>query len=248
MNAWPTALLLAALLPMVRQVRGARAAPMWRGNRFRRFAIGALWRFGLPVPVLLVLAGRASALVMVPPEFAPVTRLLGLGDRDPWLVGGMVAGALLGMAAASGIAAWRAWRGRSPRYWFGEFASLEATDPADRGWATVLSFVAGLTEEGYFRLLLPLLAAMARPGGGGALAGFAGSTALFGFAHRYQGWRGVATTTVVGAGLTALYLGSGSLALAIGYHALIDVGSLVVRPWVRQAVRRRKHAKLFSNR
>ena len=114
----------------------------------------------------------------------------------------------------------------------------------------MLSFVAGVTEEAYFRLLLPLLATMAWPGDGpggmpGAAVGFAGSALLFGAAHRYQGWRGMATTTVVAVGTTALYLASGSLLLAMGDHALIDLGSLVVRPWVRQVVGRRsaRHAR-----
>lgn len=239
MTGWPAALLLLALLPLLDQFRPARARAPRRGNCFRQFAAGALWRFGLPVPLFLLLAGRLPALATMPPEFAPVARRLGVDAQDPWLVAGMVAGALLGSLAATGVAAWRAWRRRSPRYWFGEFAELEATEPADRGWAAVLSLVAGVTEEGYFRLLLPLLAALAWPGGPGATAGFAGSALLFGLAHRYQGWRGMVTTGIVAAGMTALYLASGSLVLAMAYHALIDLGSLVVRPWVRAAVARR---------
>ena len=40
--------------------------------------------------------------------------------------------------------------------------------------------------------------------------------------------------------MTALYLASGSILLAMAYHALIDLGSLMVRPWVRQLVRRHR--------
>lgn len=251
MRIWPAILLVLALLPMVRLIRPGRPRPARPGHRLRRLAIGALWRFGLPVPVLLLAAGRLRALAVMPPEFRPLAAWLDLsGGGDIVLVGALVVGTLIGMALAAAMTAWRAWRRRPARRWFGDFAHLEATAAADRGWAAALSLVAGVTEEGYFRLLLPLLAAMAWPGFGpgygsgfapglGAVAGFAGSTLLFGAAHRYQGWRGVATTTVVGALFAALYLMSGSLALAMAYHALVDLGSLVVRPWLRQAVERR---------
>jgi CAAX protease family protein len=48
---------------------------------------------------------------------------------------------------------------------------------------------------------------------------------LFGIGHVYQGWRGVITTGVVGAFLSAVYLLSGSLYLGMVMHALMDAHS-----------------------
>jgi len=48
---------------------------------------------------------------------------------------------------------------------------------------------------------------------------------LFGIGHVYQGWRGVITTGVVGAFLSAVYLLSGSLYLGMIMHALMDAHS-----------------------
>ena len=53
---------------------------------------------------------------------------------------------------------------------------------------------------------------------------------LFGLAHLYQGWKGIAATFVLGLALTAVYLVSRSLIAAIVFHAIIDLNALVVRP------------------
>ena len=51
------------------------------------------------------------------------------------------------------------------------------------------------------------------------------ASVLFGIGHIYQGWRGVLTTGLVGAFLTAVYLISGSLYLGMLIHALMDAHS-----------------------
>ena len=56
------------------------------------------------------------------------------------------------------------------------------------------------------------------------------ATMLFGYAHRYQGWRGMAATTIVGSVLTMIYLVSGRLWVAMLVHAAIDLNGLVLRP------------------
>src|SRR3546814_10584207 len=72
--------------------------------------------------------------------------------------------------------------------------------------AAASALAAGITEELYFRLLLPLTIALVT---GNALVGFAVATLLFGLAHRYQRWRGVLATSAVGAVLAFVYLASG---------------------------------------
>jgi membrane protease YdiL (CAAX protease family) len=48
---------------------------------------------------------------------------------------------------------------------------------------------------------------------------------LFGIGHVYQGWRGVITTGLVGAFLSAVYLVTGSLYAGMVMHALMDAHS-----------------------
>jgi membrane protease YdiL (CAAX protease family) len=93
--------------------------------------------------------------------------------------------------------------------------------------AAMLSVAAGITEELAFRLYLPLLIALIT---GNALLAFAVAALLFGAMHLYQGWKGVAATMVVGLVMTAVYLMTGALWLAMLLHALIDLNGLVVRP------------------
>lgn len=232
---WPLAgtALLARLPGGAWAMRRRRA----RRHRLRELAEGALRRFGLTALVALLAIGRPDALFSFPPTFLALARRWGLaGTVDASLLGALAGGVALGLLVGAGAAALWAWRGWRVRRPFGDFAGLEAGRPGDRGWGVVLSLVAGVTEEAYFRVALPLLAAAA---GLGAAAGFVGAGLLFGLAHRWQGWRGVGATTVAGAGFAALYLASGSLALAIAAHALVDANTLVLRPWVRDAVRAR---------
>jgi hypothetical protein len=65
------------------------------------------------------------------------------------------------------------------------------------------------------------------------------SSALFGLAHLYQGWRGVVFTTMLGAALAVVAVASGLLA-AIVVHVLIDVRLLVVPVDVAKAVDARR--------
>jgi len=82
----------------------------------------------------------------------------------------------------------------------------------------LLSFTAGVCEELLYRGFLfyylrhfvswPIAAAVA--------------VVLFGLGHSYQGVRGVITTTIAGAVLMTMVLGSGSLYLAMLGHMLLD--------------------------
>jgi membrane protease YdiL (CAAX protease family) len=63
--------------------------------------------------------------------------------------------------------------------------------------------------------------------------------AAFGLAHLYQGWVGVVATGFVGAVFTALYLWSGSLAVPIVLHVILDLLGLVVRPTAARLFARR---------
>lgn len=201
----------------------SRLLPLGEGAPFLVWA-GRLWlSFALPALVALLLLGRVDALWRLPPEFAEATRLArSWGRFEAWPI-------LTGLAIGSALAALFAWRrgrrGKRPRY-IGKPARLPVRTGELPG-AAVLAVSAGVAEELYFRLLLPLLIALVS---GSALAGLAASALIFGIMHRYQGWVGVAATTFAGAFLSFVHLASGDLWLAMACHIVTDLNGLVIRP------------------
>ncbi|MFT3978691.1 MAG: CPBP family intramembrane metalloprotease, partial [Sphingomonas bacterium] len=137
-----------------------------------------------------------------------------------------------GSAIGGGLALvqWRRRGRRGPL--FGELGWLLPRTRADLGWGVILSLVAGVGEELFFRLAVPLLLALAT---GSALAGFLLSAVMFAAAHRYQGRAGVIATGAMGVVFSLLYLSSGALWLAIAAHIVVDINSLVIRPAITGA-------------
>jgi membrane protease YdiL (CAAX protease family) len=109
----------------------------------------------------------------------------------------------------------------------GDSEPLMPRNTAETGWTTLLALNAGLSEEVFFRLLLPLLLAGLLHN---ALFAFALATVLFGLIHFYQGTAGIVLTALLGAGLACVYLWTGNVWIAIAVHAGIDLLGLVVRP------------------
>ena len=197
--------------------------------------------FGLPAVVLLGLDRAWPALWRIPPAFDRLRGWLGIADFGPAdhreLAIACLVGVGIGAVAALLATAWQAWRGRGPGTLFGDARALIPSDPRDYGMAALVALSAGLTEEAFFRLLLPLLTAQAM---GSAALGFVGATLLFGWAHRYQGWRGVVATTVAGAAMALAYLSTASLPLVMALHAAGDLIHLVARPALRRWIEQRK--------
>lgn len=200
-------------------LRGSGGAPRDRERRYRRWLRRAPPAMILPTLVALAVLGRLDALWTVPPEFAPVRALLpAIGAAE--VVIGTLAGALGGLA----VTAWEARRGRRPR---GAIDRLIPHTPGERRLAPLVAVLAGVAEEPFHRLLLPLLTALAT---GSALAGFALSTLLFALGHRYQGPVRMLSAGLFGAVLAAFYLLSGRLWLVVLLHALVNAGPMVVWP------------------
>lgn len=230
-RVWAAVLLAALAVCQWLFLRG-RLLPSLR--RRPRLAARLLLLFALPALVALGLAGRWAALERLPAEFDRLRALavqVVAPDLPLWpLVGAIAAGTAIG-----GIFA--AWRERRGKGW--TLGNVEAVMPRTRGdlvWGVPLSLTAGVAEELFFRLAMPLLATIAS---GSAVAGFVLGTALFGLAHRYQGRVGMAATAVVGVVLSVVYLASGNLLLAMAMHALIDLNALVLRPLVAGRVKLR---------
>jgi membrane protease YdiL (CAAX protease family) len=150
---------------------------------------------------------------------APASAHIGSGFGIGLIIGG------LGSLAAGLVLARR--RKSSGPVALGDIAPLMPRNGAEMVHTGLLSVSAGVGEELYFRLLLPLLMIGL---GAPPLFAFVAATAIFGLAHLYQGWVGVVATTVVGAVMTAIYLGSGALVLVIALHIGLDFFGLVIRP------------------
>lgn len=90
-------------------------------------------------------------------------------------------------------------------------------------WGLAVSLAAGLCEEIAYRGYLMAYLGHWLPWGWQ----IGGSALIFGIAHAYQGKAGVLMTTVIGAGLGALYVIGGSLWPAILLHAALDVSVML---------------------
>lgn len=192
-----------------------------RRMRFRLWLARSALAFLLPVLFGLAVLGRAGALAVMPGEFADAARVLpSVLDEDGAGLSLLLGGAVGGLVAGMLIARWR----RKP---IGNVSALLPRERREVKYALALSVMAGVTEEAFFRLYLPLLVAILT---GQAWIGFAASLVLFGAMHRYQGWAGVLATTALGAVMTGLYLMTGSLWVAMLIHALVDVNGLVILP------------------
>jgi uncharacterized protein len=96
--------------------------------------------------------------------------------------------------------------------------------PVERRWFALVAISAGVCEEllyrGFFLWWLDERA--------GLWVAIVVSSFAFGFAHVYQGVRGIVGTSVLGALMALVYVGTGSLWPAIAFHALVDLRVLIL--------------------
>ena len=197
-----------------------------RQRQFRQWIAVTFVLFAGYAVITLALLGRLDALARMPAEFTPVASVFGDGL-------GLSGARLGGMAIGGGGAALftilrkaRSDAAAAPRT-AGDYAALLPRNRAELLHAAALSINAGLTEELFFRLALPLLFVMVT---GNPWIAFGCAGIVFGLAHLYQGAIGVVATTALGLLLTLAYLASGSIWVAVMLHILIDLVSLVLRP------------------
>jgi len=215
----------------------AETGGVGRKTFYRRMLTAQLLQFTLPPIVGLIVLGRIGAVTELPPELWPASVML-RGDVpaiavDPFLTL-LFATATMAALPLGAFLTWRRQRkGKGAPAYLGHVLSLLPRDRAEVVLAAAISLAAGIGEELFFRLLLPVLLAAFI----GGIAAVAIAILLFGLAHAYQGSKGVTVTTLVGALFTAMYLMSGSIAVAMLFHVVIDLMSLVVRPVIRGAWR-----------
>lgn len=220
--------LLAAYLWYVRG--GGVTSGAGRIARYRRWIRRAPLAFGASSLAVLLAAGRAETLAVLPPEFGEAARfashLAGFGGNVAAFKIAVLAGLGGGMLLGLLIAWWRKRRGKR-QLMAGKLSAILPQTPRELAWTTLLAIVAGVVEELFFRLALPLFTALAT---GSVGLGLAIALAAFAFAHRYQGRVGMLFSALAGALLTILYLATGSLWFTMLVHALLNLNGLVVRP------------------
>jgi membrane protease YdiL (CAAX protease family) len=97
----------------------------------------------------------------------------------------------------------------------------------ERWWFAALSIGAGISEELLFRGFLLYYLGRYLPELN-VWPQILIASAVFGFAHLFQGWRGILATGALGAVFGLLYVATGSLFAPIVIHAAIDLRILIV--------------------
>ena len=202
------------------------------------------------VESIVVFGGSAALLALVAHPF--IGPVLDAARSVPWVAAavdwlatgwGMLAVALAAVAAvALTIVGVRSARREGGVVMIGDIAALLPRNRPELGWATGLALNAGLSEELLFRLCLPALLFVVT---GEPLSAFGLAALLFAALHAYQGVPGVVGTLVVGLLLTAAYVLSGSIWLAIALHAALDLRTLVVVPVAVYGVHRMPGSRRF---
>jgi len=201
-----------------------------RQRRYRIWILKSLVLFSGTSLVGLALLGQFRTLATLPGEFRPLfDRLQSSGTLGGQIHSGFLVGfgaALLGALIAGTLVSRFAGKKRKPIA-IGDIEALMPRNWAETYHTALLSLNAGLSEEIFFRLLLPLLLVILF---GNAIAAFAAAALIFGAVHLYQGAIGVIATTVLGVIFTLLYLWTGNIWIAVGAHAVLDLIGLVIRP------------------
>ncbi len=209
-----------------------------RQRRYRIWVLKSFLLFFVGGMVCLALLGRLGCLIHEPREFFALARrlrsALPFAAFGPELLGGIVAGVSTSVVIAVILAQRNARRAAAPM--LGDVAALLPRNGAETLWTGLMAVNAGVSEEVFFRLLLPLLLVLVF---GNAVAAFAVAGIVFGLAHIYQGWGGALATFVLGLVLAGLYLVTGSLLAPIAVHVLIDLVGLVIRPTLARVAARR---------
>ena len=198
---------------------------------YRNWTVIPLALLGVGGLALLLFLDRIDALWLFPAEFAdaigPIESVSTSASSSTEGLLGMAAGLAVGLSITAII--WRIRLRKMRQPVVGAIEALLPRNKKEMAACIPLALNAGVSEEIFYRLALPLLAFEAT---GSVAASFAISIAAFGVAHWYQGWKGVMATTAVGALMIWLYLSSGSLLKPILAHILIDMVGLVIRPLV----------------
>ncbi len=211
-----------------------------RQKIFLKWTLQSFFMFSVFAVTCLVIFGRVENLFDFPTEFTPLRRALinFIQDGDDYRlpIGYVLAGSLVMSSALGGIIASRFASKKDDQSdiadhhaTVGDFAALIPRNAAERKLATLISLNAGIGEEIFFRLTLPLFLFFVLDN---AVVAFLIASIVFGVMHIYQGWVGVLATGFLGLVFTFLYIWTGTLLLPIIVHVLIDMNGLVLRSYL----------------
>jgi uncharacterized protein len=206
-----------------------------RQRVYASWLVKSFLAFGGGAVLSLFWLGEQSALWAFPPAFAPLLKpardSLQNGQGMKEFLFGAASSAVVGLIVMTLLLrVLRKRSGEKPKQVvIGDIQPLLPRNGAERVWAAVLSLNAGLSEELFFRLALPLVLVLIF---GNALIAFIIATVVFGFMHLYQGVPGVIATTIVGAVMSAIYLATGDIWIVIVLHAAIDLNGLLLMPYL----------------
>lgn len=200
-----------------------------RQRCYRRWALESFLLLSGATLLCLTILGRLRALATLPAEFLPLhARVQAVVPKsqlsNSFLEGFGVALLVSLFVGTFGFGALM--RKRKPLM-IGDIQPLMPRNGAEMAHTALLSLNAGLSEEIFFRLLLPLLIVGLTQN---LLLSFAAAAVIFGLVHAYQGAGGVVATMFMGFVFTALYLWTGNIWIAVALHAALDLFGLVVRP------------------
>ena len=210
-----------------------------RRRKYLAWARESFLLFSCSTILCLALIGRLRAVTTLPPEFSALAQLIRAKFPKAELPstgfmvgfgGALLVGLIAGIVLPKLLAKKR--NGNSAPLVIGDIEALMPRNGPETACTALLSLNAGLGEELFFRLLLPLLLTLIT---GNAMVAFAFAAIVFGFAHLYQGVIGIVATTALGVAITALYLWTGNLWIVICLHAGFDLIGLVIRPTITRA-------------
>lgn len=206
-----------------------------RSSKKRRRILGKWLRqsfliFGGSSAVTLFLSWQYVPLVLADiNDWTLIVGARGIFDANPVLSWSILIGLVVALVT---FAVWAIIAARSETDEIPAVGDIQAMLPRNRAelpYGAALSINAGIVEELLFRLAMP---AMVFAFTGNALVAVLVSVLVFGLLHAYQGPVGVFASAVMGAIFMAIYIGTGSIAVAIIVHALFDLRSLVLIPIV----------------
>lgn len=193
------------------------------------WAVGTAVTYGLTTLVALALLGRLGVAIDLPIELIRTAWGLGLPG---WIEAADLAwlGGMLGLGAVIGTAIlWIRQRLGKPGVGLGYRSPAAMREAGEWPAAAALAVAAGVGEELFFRLLLPLLVAIVT---GSGLAGLVVGWAAFVALHRYQGAAGMVAVAAIGVVFAYLYLLTGRLWFVMLLHVAIDLNAFILRPWL----------------
>lgn len=198
----------------------ARLETQGEGALVREYQYTLLWLLGLGAGALLVWfeAGRGWPSI----GFGPTD----YGASDGFIVGATI-GAFGALALRPLLALFVPRFADAMRSAYAPLAPFLPKTGTQLFWGLFVSVAAGVAEEIAYRgMLMAYLVTWFSNWGALAI-----SSLLFGAAHLYQGWKGVLTTTLLGAALGYIYIKTDSLTLPILLHIAINVSSMLTA-WI----------------